>query len=115
MQQDQDQGQKQDRISNNNASLEQFAENLLLEKDLRNIDEPTLRQMREDLVDRLERVTDRVVVENIPVDKLPEFEKMVDAGAKPAEVQAFVSANVPDLAPKLTEAYFDFRRLYLGL
>lgn len=95
--------------------LEEFAENLLQEKDLRNIDEPTLRQMREDLVERLELVTDRVVVENIPKEKLPEFEKMIDEGAGPDQIQEFVSNNVSDLGPKLTEAYFDFRRLYLGL
>jgi len=105
----------QDKISISNVHLEEFAENLLLEKNLNNIDEATLRQMREDLVDRLERVTDKVVVDNIAENKLPEFEKMIDSGAKPADVQAFVSANVPNLGPKLTEAYFDFRRLYLGL
>ncbi len=107
--------QNDNRISNNSVHLEEFAENLLLEKNLTNIDAATLRQMREDLVDRLEKVTDKVVVDNIPEDKLGEFEKMVDDGAKPEDVQAFISSNVPDLGPKLTEAYFDFRKLYLGL
>ena len=106
--------QNDNRISNNSVHLEEFAENLLLEKNLTNIDAATLRQMREDLVDRLEKVTDKVVVDNIPEDKLGEFEKMVDDGAK-EDVQAFISSNVPDLGPKLTEAYFDFRKLYLGL
>lgn len=108
-----DQNQPDDR--KHYVQLEEFAENLLMEKDLRNIDEPTLRQMREDLVDRLEQVTNRVVVNNIPEEKLPEFEKMIDEGAKPSDVQDFISNNVKDLGPKLTEAYFDFRRLYLGL
>jgi hypothetical protein len=107
--------QENNRIGSENVHLEEFAENLLLEKNLTNIDEATLRQMREDLVDRLEKVTDKVVVDNIPEERLAEFEKMVDDGAKPEDVQAFISTNVPDLGPKLTEAYFDFRKLYLGL
>jgi hypothetical protein len=95
--------------------LEEFAENLLLEKDLTNVDETTRLQMREDLVDRLEQVTNRVVVDSIPPEKLFEFEQLIDEGASPAEVQKFVSENVTNLDQKLTEAYFNFRKLYLGL
>lgn len=97
------------------VQLEEFAENLLQEKDLINVDEVTRSQMREDLVERLEQVTDRVVVDNIPPEKLFEFEKLIDKNPKPAEVQKFVSENVPNLEEKLTEAYFNFRKLYLGL
>lgn len=95
--------------------LEEFAENLLQEKTLTNVDEATRMQMREDLVDRLEQVTDRVVVDNIPPEKLFEFEQLIDKHAKPADVQKFISENVINLDQKLTEAYFNFRKLYLGL
>lgn len=97
------------------AEIENFADNLLAEKNLTNIDEPTLRQMRDDLVERLEQVINRVVVENIPEEKLPEFEALIDRNANSAEVQEFVDHNVKDMGQKLGEAFFDFRRLYLGL
>ncbi len=96
-------------------NIQRFAENLLQEKDLENIDQKTRDIMREELVDRLEKVTNRVLVDNLPEDKLDEFESMIDKSAKPAELQKFISDNVPDIENKLIDAYFDFRRLYLGL
>lgn len=100
---------------NHSPSMEQFAQNLLDEKDLNSIDDVTKEAMRDDLVDRLEQVTNRVIVDNLPKDKLAEFEKMIDTDAEPDDVQEFVSQNVPKLESKLADAYFDFRRLYLGL
>jgi len=96
-------------------NIQRFAENLLQEKDLENIDQKTRDIMREELVDRLEKVTNRVLVDNLPEDKLDEFESMIDKSATPAELQKFISDNVPDIENKLIDAYFDFRRLYLGL
>ena len=102
-----------DRVSS--VQLEIFAENLLEEKPLYNIDEETIVQMREDLVDRLVQVTNKTIVENIPAEKLFDVEKLIDSSPKPSEIQAFIEDNVPELAPKLTEAYFNFRKIYLGL
>lgn len=95
--------------------MEEFASNLLAEKSLNNIDNETIEQMRSDLVDRLEQVTNRTVIENLPMEKLPEFEKMIDDEAQTEEIQDFIAQNIPNLGPKLTEAYFNFRKLYLGL
>lgn len=97
------------------VQLEEFADNLLRERDLTNIDNDTRIQMREDLVGRLEQVTNKVVVENIPPEKLFEFERLIDNNSGMAEMQNFISENVPNINQKLTEAYFNFRRLYLGL
>ena len=106
---------KYNETSNQSAKLEDFAENLLLEKNLTNIDDETLAEMRKDLVDRLEQVTNRTVVDNLPQDKLPEFEKMIDEGADHSQIQDFIAASIPNLPEKLTESYFNFRKLYLGL
>jgi hypothetical protein len=101
--------------TNQSARLEDFAENLLLEKNLTNIDDETLAEMRKDLVDRLEQVTNRTVVDNLPQDKLSEFEKMIDEESDPSQIQDFIAASIPNLPEKLTESYFNFRKLYLGL
>ncbi len=96
-------------------NIEKFAENLLQEKELENVDRRTRDIMRAELVDRLEKVTNRVLVDAIPEDKLPAFEQLIDKGADPDELRAFVQENVPEIENKLIDAYFDFRRLYLGL
>ena len=57
----------------------------------------------------------QIIVDNLPEDKLPEFEKMIDSQARPEDVQDFIDQSIPNLGPKLTEAYFNFRKLYLGL
>ena len=102
----------EDRVDLN---LERFAENLLQEKELANIDQETRDVMRADLVDRLEKVTNKVIVDSLPDDKLMELEALVDKKASQEELRDFVGANVPEIEDKLTDAYFDFRRLYLGL
>lgn len=96
-------------------NIEKFAENLLQEKELENVDRRTRDIMRDELVDRLEKVTNRVLVDAIPEGKLPEFEVLIDKGANADELRAFVQENVPEIENKLIDAYFDFRRLYLGL
>jgi len=101
--------------SKQSVELEDFAENLLLEKNLTNIDDETIAEMKKDLVDRLEQVTNRTVVDNLPQDKLAEFEKMIDQNTDPSQIQDFIAQNIPNLSEKLTETYFNFRKLYLGL
>ena len=96
-------------------NIERFAENLLQEKELANVDQQTRDIMRADLVDRLEKVTNRVIVDSLPEEKLTEFESLIGREAVQEELQSFIQANVPELEDKLTDAYFDFRRLYLGL
>jgi hypothetical protein len=96
-------------------NIEKFAENLLQEKELENVDLRTRDIMRDELVDRLEKVTNRVLVDAIPEGKLSEFEVLIDKGANADELRAFVQENVPEIENKLIDAYFDFRRLYLGL
>jgi uncharacterized Fe-S cluster-containing protein len=96
-------------------NIERFAENLLQEKELANVDQQTRDIMRADLVDRLEKVTNRVIVDSLPEEKLAEFESLVGREVVQEELQSFIQANVPELEDKLTDAYFDFRRLYLGL
>ena len=95
--------------------LERFAELLLVEKHNARLDSASAAQMKQDLLVRLEMVTNRVVVEGMRPDRLPEFEALLDRDAPVAEVQAFVAANVPDLGQRLAGALAEFRRLYLGL
>lgn len=94
--------------------LEDFTENLLRQKGLIDLSADTLRQMKLDLVTRLEKVTNGVIVANLKDDDLKEFESMLDNDAPPEDVQGFVERKIPDLDQKLGLAYMKFRDIYLG-
>lgn len=95
-------------------SLQDFADKLLGEMNLENVDSETIGQMRKDIIDRLERVTNKVAVESLSPEKLFEFEKMIDNNEDASKIQAYIEQNVPDLSEKLTKAYIEFSKLYLG-
>lgn len=96
------------------APLEQYANNLLIERGTLELDPGLVEAMKGDLLDRLERLSTQTMLAALTDTDREEFEKMVDAGASPEELQAFASQKVPDLSDRLTEALIRFRQVYLG-
>lgn len=110
-----DNTQKEENRNNTKPlDLEDFAENLLRQKGLIDLSADTLRQMKLDIVTRLEKVTNGVMVANLKDDDLKEFESMLDKDAPPEDIQGFVERKIPDLDQKLGLAYMKFRDIYLG-
>ena len=94
--------------------LQAFAQKLLEEKKFDAVDPEVFKQLKADLVDRLEDRMNMIILKNMPEEKLGEFEALLENG--PAEdLQNFVAENVPNLQEVLSTELMAFRKTYLGL
>ena len=74
--------------------IKDFINKILEEKGVLSMDKEVVDQMRSDLTDRLETRINASVLENIPKDKLEEFEALLDKD-NDSDIQVFISKNVP--------------------
>lgn len=98
---------------NNKHDLREFAERLLVEKNLSNVDDEIKEQMKKDLVERLEDRINVIILERMPPEKLEEFEVVVDE-ADSEEINRFCVANIPDLDQIVAAELISFRTTYLA-
>lgn len=98
---------------NSAEDLNIFAEKLIEEKGLTYLPDDVGKQLRLDLMQRLENQINATVLEHMPPDKLIEFEKQIDSGDEKA-IQDFASQNIPDLAAKISATLIRFRTTYLS-
>lgn len=110
----QDQDPKDQQANGRLPNLEDFAEDLLKAKGVVNLDPEIIRQMKKDIIERLEKLTNHVIADSVPEEDIPAFEKLLDNNAPAEDLQKFVAEKVPDLADKLGVAYARFRDMYLG-
>lgn len=96
------------------APLETFAQNLLIEKGVADLDASLVAGMKQDILERLELLSTKVVLNALTENDAAQFERMVDAGASSEELQKFTDEHVPDLSQRMTEALLRFRLMYLG-
>jgi hypothetical protein len=95
--------------------LNQFVDKLVEEKRLLGLDPEVLKQVKADLGDRLENRVNAALLDNMPPEKVQEFEKMIDSDASDKEVQEFCRSNIPDLDSVVAGALMEFKRVYLNL
>ncbi|MBP6879518.1 MAG: hypothetical protein KBF62_00330 [Candidatus Pacebacteria bacterium] len=94
--------------------IKDFINKILEEKGVLSMDKEVVDQMRSDLTDRLETRINASVLENIPKDKLEEFEALLDKDDD-SEIQNFISKNVPDLDALIASTMISFRNIYFGV
>lgn len=99
---------------NQNNPIEKFAEQLLKEKNLSVEDPDVLTELKNDLVDRVEGHINATVLENMPPEKIEEFEKIVESGNE-VEIQEFCQRHISNLDEVVAKALLRFRSVYLGL
>ncbi len=102
-------------MENTDLNLKQFVENLIAEKKYPDLEQEVIDQMKEDLYLRIETLINVTIVNNLPDEKLEEFESLIDKQATPEETQKFMSDNIQDLPNLISETLLDFRKNYLGL
>ncbi|MEI7818619.1 MAG: hypothetical protein WCI47_00715 [bacterium] len=100
--------------TNSANPLEQYAQNLLIERGAMGIEPELVAGMKADIMDRLELLTTQVMLMALNEADAVEFERMVDNGATAAQLQDFAAAKIPDLSQRITEALIRFRQAYLG-
>lgn len=96
----------------NKYNLEEFAEKLLREKGVDDMDPEVTEQMEKDLVERLEDRINVMILEKMPPEKIEEFEKLVNTGGQ-EEIVRFCEANIPDLSQVVAAELVSFRTTYL--
>lgn len=99
--------------SNESKALEQFVDRLIEEKQLSNLEPEVLGRLKEELRQRAEDRIKAAIFENIPEERLPEFDQLLQAGDA-AALQSFVSAALPNLSEVTAQALLDLRASYLG-
>lgn len=102
-------------MDNNNVSpvLEQFVERLMVEKNLVNLEPAILQEIKSDLLQKAEDKIKVAIFDQIPSEKLPEFNELMEADDE-ARLQAFVKEQIPNLEELTAASLVDFRNTYLG-
>lgn len=95
-------------------TLEQFVENLLVERGLTSVDEAVLAELRTDLLTRIGERLNAEMVALLETDKVEELNDLLDADAEPDVVREFFVSNVPNYQEVLARTLMDFRTSYLS-
>ena len=114
--QPQTQPQADDQFSNmsNEEVIAGFAEGLLVEKNLGEMDEATEKDMVQDLIERINDFINRAVLENLPKEKLDELDTMIENNtATPEAVAQLIQSSGVDASAVSIEAMAKFREVYL--
>jgi hypothetical protein len=114
--QPQTQPQADDQFANmsNEEVIASFAEGLLVEKNLGEMDEATKKDMVQDLIERINDFINRAVLENLPKEKLDELDTMIENNtATPEAVAQLIQSSGVDASAVSIEAMAKFREVYL--
>lgn len=95
------------------VDLGSFVDGLIEEKGFSGMDSSAKDIMRADLLERLENRINAVILASLPVEKVEDFEKVLDNGDDVA-VQEFCRVAVPDLNEKIAAELLRFRTLYIS-
>ena len=98
---------------NQPQDITEFIRRLVEEKNFENIDSEIVTQIRADLTERVEDRINATILENMPKEKLEEFNAFLDS-TNSEEIQAFCQSNIVNLDEVIAETLVDFRNTYLN-
>ena len=111
----QDQNNNQ-QMSQEVAQAMQFVDELINQKFADNKDQvtPQVRdELRRDILLRLDEFVMSRVVAKLSDEDLASFENMIKEGKSQMEIQQFITTHVPDFVNFATDAFLEFRNVYL--
>lgn len=101
-------------MTNQNMDLHSFIDKLVSEKrEFEGLEPEVIKQIKSDLLERLEDRINALIVNNIPEDKISEFEKISGSGTD-EEVQSFCAENIPELEQLIASELIVFKQTYLS-
>ncbi len=95
-------------------SIDQFVENLLVERGLTTVDEAVLSELRADLLTRIGERLNAEMVALLDSEKVEELNDLMDADAEVDIVREFFMSNVPNYQDVFARTLMDFRTSYLS-
>ncbi|OGL70740.1 hypothetical protein A3C17_00810 [Candidatus Uhrbacteria bacterium RIFCSPHIGHO2_02_FULL_53_13] len=97
-------------------TLEAFVDKLIDEKGLSSMADDVLKQMKEDLLSRVEDRVNAEMLETLPADRVESFEALLNEESSSGDdVAAFLKEYVPNFDEVLANALMGFRHTYLNL
>ena len=98
-----------------NPAVAEFIERLIAEKQFPDLTPEVKEEIKKDLTERLDDFIAAKFIAVLSDENVAKFEEMLKAGKPENEVQAFLTANVPNFTEFLTQTLLEFREVYLGL
>jgi len=95
-------------------TIEQFVENLLVERGLTAVDEAVLVEFRADLLTRIAERINAEMVAMLSPEAVDELNELLGNNAELEEVRGFFTSNVPNYQEVLARTLMDFRTAYLS-
>lgn len=92
--------------------LETFVEKIMAEKKLPVLAADVKQEMKEDLIERMEKLISAEILVNIPSEHLASFESVLESGDS-VEIQNFCQRNVPNIQSIVAGALLRARSAYL--
>lgn len=96
-------------------AFERYVDKLIEEKGFFDLSEDVRKELKKDLLRRLDDFIAAKVISALSDEDLLKFEEMLKSGKPQEEIQQFTTTHVPDFANFLTNTLLEFRAIYLGL
>src|SRR5258708_3002143 len=91
-----------------------FLDNILTDANMTNLHQVTSEQMINELSDRVDRIIASTIDGKLKAEDKEAFIKINEEKKSQAEVQQFLTEKIPDAQQVMTQAFMDFREMYLG-
>jgi aspartyl/asparaginyl-tRNA synthetase len=100
-------------LKKDNNMLEAFTNKLLEEKGLTSLDPEILVEAKKDIMEKAEDKIKATIFENIPENKLEEFNKLMEDNNE-ENLQKFIKETLPNIEELIAQTLLDFKNTYLG-
>lgn len=101
-------------MSTLSPSLDNFVDELLAAQGIDQLEPEVRDQLAQDLTDRLNDRLEAAMIVELPENKLPELEALLDQQVETNELQKFFAENIVDLPAVLARELAAFRQSYLS-
>jgi hypothetical protein len=96
------------------TEIKGFLETLLEDAQISSLDENKREEMLAELYERLDSFMAAKIVDNMPPEYLDEFIKLNQEKKPQEEIDKFVKEKMPNSEDVFTNAFVEFRNLYVG-
>ncbi len=104
----------QDQTQQIPPEVKSFLEGILQDANMVTLDDQMKEEMVKELYVRLDNFITAAIVDHMPADKVEEFIKMNEEKKSKEDVEKFVKEVMPNAQEVFTNAFMEFRDLYLG-
>lgn len=96
------------------AEIRSYLEGLLAEANISSLDDKVREETIKELYVQLDNFMTTAIIDNMPPEHLDDFIKLNEDKKSQAEVEMFLKDKMPNAQEVFTNAFKNFRNLYLG-